>query len=97
MASLYGMNSSTGDKVLRIDTDEADESLDDETLLQSELFDDSVVEEAQSYSNTILQEARKYAEEIISKNKDLIAILADELAKKGILTKPDFDKLIKLD
>lgn len=98
MATLYGMNSSTGDQVMLVSSlDEIDETISEETLLQSELFDDEVVELAKSYSDDILQRARGYAEEIITENKDLIAILAAKLAKEGILTKPDLDKIIEID
>ena len=77
--------------------DEIDETISEETLLQSELFDDEIVELAKNYSDNILQRARSYAEEIITENKDLIAILAAKLAKEGILTKPDLDKIIEID
>lgn len=95
MATLYGIN---GDQVMLVDSiDEIDETISDETILQSELFDDEAVEVAKSYAEGILQKARDYAEEIITENKDLISMLAAKLANEGILTKQQLDKLIETD
>ena len=92
MSTLYGMNQSAGDRIMIVGNLESIGDISEEILSESEL-DENLVSLAEVYAEEILSKARNYAEEIIKHNKDLILTAAEKLAKEGILTKPDFDKL----
>ena len=89
MATIYGF---VGDQVAANDNSDETCNIGDNI---DEDADENLVSVAEFYAEEVLSKARNYAEEVILQHKDLISTVAEELVKKGILTKLDFDKLFK--